>query len=354
MTSSVDLPRRSRRVAAVLLAAGLVISACGGGDGGSPDESPEHAGPNRTPPPTLRGGVELPAVDPLRLLVGERLAYGEPLPSQQSAADAYLEDPEVASVTARRLYSRDDGHLLGEVLLLSLDGHEVFDQSVLDGFVDGAVGALGDGTTQAITVAGRPVLRSHGPDGTVLGYREGDQLMLVRGTSDPEVGTAVERQLQAIAAGAVGEAQPFTPLVALPIDAAFVPVASVTFEPIPPAEEETPPEPPALPGATAVHGRYGVVAGERRTTAWAYTLDPGTYPRAEAVEPKLRELVAARAGGAEVHATELLGRVVLSANGADGQPSVRAFREKGLVLVLEGAVPAQLDAVITAWLTALA
>ena len=163
----------------------------------------------------------------------------------------------------------------------------------------------------------------------------------------------VERQLQALAAGAVGAAEPFTPLVPLPIDAAFVPVPTVSFQPIPPPEEEPPPAPPGLPGATGVQGRYGVVAGERRTTVWAYTLDPATYPSAESLEPALAALVSARAGGAPVETTEVLGRVVLSADGAEGSPSVRAFRHQGLALVVEGQVPAQLDAVITAWLTAL-
>ena len=49
----------------------------------------------------------------------------------------------------------------------------------------------------------------------------------------------------------------------------------------------------------------------------------------------------------------MLGRVVLAADGPEGSPSVRAFRHQGLALVVEGLVPAQLDAVITAWLTAL-
>jgi hypothetical protein len=353
VTTFVDSPRRRRRIAVVLLASGLLLAACGGGGGGSGDDPAEAGGPNRATPPTLRGGVELPAVDPLRLLVGGGLAYGQPLPSQQAAADAYLEDPEVTSALARRLYGRADGRLLGEVLLLTLDGEEMFDQSVLDGFVEGVVGALGDGTSAELTIAGRPVLRSRGPLGTVLGYREGDQLMLVRGTSSADVGAAVDGQLQAYAAGATGAAEPFTPLVARPIDAAFVSVPTVTFQTIPPPEEEIPPEPPGLPGATAVQGRYGVVAGERRTTVWAYTLDPGTYPSAEALEPALKELVQARAGGAEVEATEVLGRVVLSANGSEDAPSVRAFREQGLALVVEGAVPDQLDAVITAWLAEL-
>jgi hypothetical protein len=351
--SLVSLPRRCRRFVAIALAAGLLTTACSGG-GGASDDEPDDSEPNRTPPPTLVGGVELPPVDPVRLLVGDDLAYGQPLPSQQAAADAYLEDPEATSVIARRLYGRRDGRLLGDVLLVSLDGAEIFDESVLDAFVDGSVGALGDGTTEVVTIAGRPVLRSHSPAGTVLGYREGNQLVLVRGPSEPDVGGVVDRQLQAYAAGAVGDPEPFTPLVPLPIDAAFVSVPTVTFEPIPPPEEEPSPEPPGLPGATAVQGRYGVVAGERRTTVWAYTLDGGTYPSAESLQPKLAEVVSARAGGAKTETTEVLGRIVLSADGPEGSPSVRAFREQGLGLLVEGAVPEQLDAVVTAWLTELA
>ena len=85
---------------------------------------------------------------------------------------------------ARRLYSRRDGRLIGEALVLTLDGAELFDESVLDAFVEAAVGAQGDGTATTATVGGRPVLRSSGPSGTVMGYREGNQLMLVRGADD--------------------------------------------------------------------------------------------------------------------------------------------------------------------------
>ena len=344
MISLVDLPRRGRWIAVAVLAA-LLLAACSDDDASS-DASVDR-GPNRTPPQTLAGGVDLAAVDPAHLLVGDDLAYGRALPSQQAAADAYLEDPEVAKARARRLYGRSDGHLLGEVLLLTLDGTELFDHSVLDAFVDGAVGALGNGSTTTVTVAGRPVLRSRGSGGTVMGFREGDQLMLVRGSNEDVVASAIERQL------ATGDPHPFTPLVPVPIDAAFVAVPTVTFEPIPPPEEEVPPDPPPLPGATAVQGRYGVVAGERRTTVWAYTLDPATYPSAEALEPALAALVSARAGGAPTEVTEVLNRVVLSADGAEGSASARAFRDRGLVLVIEGQDPAQLDAVITAWLTEL-
>ncbi len=349
MTSFVDLLGWRRRTAPLLLAA-LVVAACGG-DGSSGRDAPKDQGPNKAPPQTLAGGVELPAVDPISLLVGEGLAYGEPLPSEQAAADAYLEDPEVASVVARRIYSVRDGRLLGAVTLLALDGTEVFDEAVLDAFVEAAVAALGDGTADVVPVAGRDVLRARGPGGTVMGYREGDQLLLVRAADDRDAALVLDRQIVARAAGATGAEQPFTPLLPTPIDAAFVAVPTVTFQPIPPPEEEPPPETPTLRGATGAQGRYGVVAGERRTTVWAYTLDiPRTYASAESLEPALAELVSARAGGTPSEEAEVFGAIVVRADGPEGTPSVRAFRYEGIALVVEGLVPSQLDAVLTAWL----
>ncbi len=349
MTPLVVLPRWRRRSAALLLV-GLVAAACGG-DGSSGDVAPEDRGPNEAPPRTLAGGVELPAVDPISLLVGEGLAYGEPLPSEQAAADAYLEDPEVASAVARRVYSRRDGRLLAQALLLGLDGEEIFDEAVLDAFVAASVGTLGDGNATAVAVAGREALRSQGGGRTVMGYREGDQLLLVRGLHEQDVGIVLDRQVAAFAARAPGAKDPFTPLVHTPVDAAFVPVPTVTFQPIPPAEEEPAPPTPTLRGATSWQGRYGVVAGERRTTIWAYTLDiPGTYASAESLEPALAALVSERAGGTEAGESEVFGRIVVGADGAGDAPSARAFRHRGIVLLVEGLVPSQLDAVISAWL----
>ena len=352
MTTLVDQPRWRRRTAAVLVAV-LGVAACGG-DGSSDDAVFEDEGPNRVPPQTLAGGVELPEVDPVDLLVGEGLAYGEPLPSEQAAADAYLEDPEVRSVVVRRLYSLRDGRLLAKVLVLALDGSELFDEAVLDAFVEAAIGSLGDGDVETVPVAGRDVLRSRGPDDTVMGYREGDQLLVVRGAHDRDVAVVLERQVEAFAAGAPGAEQPVTPLVPTPIDAAFVAVPTLTFQPIPPPEEEPPPETPTLRGATSAQGRYGVVAGERRTTIWAYSLDNRRIPSAEELESALSELVSARAGGATTEEVEVFGRVVLRADAKEGTPSARAFRFNGIAILVEGLVPSQLDAVITAWLRELA
>ena len=355
MSTPHDPPRpapRRRRLAA-LATAGILLVACSGDD--STAEAPRgDRGPNRIVPPTLAGGVALTAVDAAGVLVGEGLAFGTPLPSEQLAAEAYLADPEVASALARRVHSRRDGRLLGRALVLTLDGDELFDEGVLDAFVRGIVAAEGGGAEEDLTLAGRAALRSQGADGTAIGFLEGDQLVVVQGPDERVVRVVVERQLAAIAAGAPGSLDPVTPLVAVPVSAAFVTVPTLTFQPIPPPEEEPPPEPPVLPGATGVEGRYGVVAGERRTTVWVFALDPATYPSAEVLEAALAVLVSSRSGGAPAEGVEVVDRVVQRATGGGGAPSARAFRHQGIAILVEGGDPAQIDAVVSAWIAVLA
>jgi hypothetical protein len=347
--------RGSRRLAALLLVGALLAGSCTSDDGSSEAGTPTTSddGPNAGAVPTLAGGLELPAVEPVRVLTGNGLAYGQPLPSQQAAADAFLENPEVTAVTARRIYSLRDGRLVGEALVLALEGSELFDESVLDAFARGVATSLGEEEQEDADIGGRTAIRAEGATGTTIAYVEGNLLVIVRGEDDHDVGVVVERQLAALAAGIAGAPEPRTPLVPLPVDAAFVTVPTVAFQAIPPPEEEPPPETPTLTGATGVQGRYGVVAGERRTTVWAYTLDPQTYPWAETLDPPLAELAASRAGGAPAEAVEVLGRVVQRSNGAEDAPSARAFRHEGLALLVEGADPAQLDAVVSAWIAAL-
>jgi hypothetical protein len=110
---------------------------------------------------------------------------------------------------------------------------------------------------------------------------------------------------------------------------------------------------PTFPGAVGVEGRYGVVAGERRTVVWAFALDLTTYPSAEALAPALPALVSARAEGEAPQAVEVIDRVVLSVANADGTRSASVFRHQGLVLLVEGDRAAQVDAVVTAWIRAL-
>lgn len=335
----------------VLVAA---LAACSGDGGGRPDQLADDDD-RRNPGalPTLPGGIELPALDPAMVLVGAGLAFGTPLPSEQAAADAFTTDPEVSLAVARRVFVAADGRRLGDAIVLVLNGSELFDTDALVAFERAAVGALGGGRVRDVDLSGRTVLRSSTDDRTSLGFREGNLLTIVTGEAEADVQLAVRLQLEAIARGEIGSPDPVTPLIAIGSGAAFIPMATVSFEPIPPPEEEPGPEVPTFAGATGVEGRYGVVAGERRTVVWVFTLDLATYPSAEALAPTLAGLAAARAGGTNPQASEVGDRVVLASTNPDGQPSSRVFRHQGLVLLVEGNRASQLDAVVTAWIAAL-
>lgn len=331
-----------------------VVAACSGGGGGRPDQlADDDDGPNPGPLPTLAGGVELPALDPATVLVGAGLAFGTPLPSEQAAADAFTADPEVSQVIARRVFVAADGRRLGDVLVLVLDGSEFFDTAALRAFQRATVGGIGGGSVRNAEVGGRTVLRSSSSDRVSYGFREGNLLTIVTGAVDADAQLSVRLQLEAMGRGEVGTPEPVTPLIAIGSGAAFIPMATVSFEPIPPPEDEPGPEVPTLPGATGVEGRYGVVAGERRSVVWAFTLDLATYPSAESLAPALAELAVARADGAVPQASQIGDRVVLASTNPDGEPSSRVFRHQGLVLLVEGNRPSQLDAVVSAWIAAL-
>lgn len=332
----------------------LVASACEDGDA-RPDELSgfDGEGPAEGPIATVQGGVELPVVDPAALLAGDGLAFGAPLPSEQAAADA-LVGGEVAQALVRRIYVAAEGRHLADLLLLTLDGTQIFDDEVLAAFERGMVVALGGGEPSEVTLSARTVHRSVDAAGrSVLGVREGNQLVVVRAVNEGDATTAITLLLDAKDRGAVGSLDPATPLVAVPVDAGFVAVPGVAFTPFLPPEAEPPPTAPELPGAIVADGRYGVVAGERRTIVWAFAVDPATYPSAEALAPALQALASARAGGTAAEAAEVGGRVVLSATSPAGAPSAQVFRHQGLVLVVEGTQPDQVAAVTTAWIAAL-
>lgn len=334
----------------------LIAAACsGGGSPGSEEVGDDRRGPNQGPLPTLAGGVELEEVDPLRLLVGSGISFGTPLPSEEAAAAAFAEDPEVRAVVVRRAYDGGSGRLLADVRLLQLEGAEVFDEAVLRGFQDGIVGGLAGAEVGPLDLAGRRTLHAVGPDAAVVGFREGNVLAIVSAPpgADADATLVATRQIEALARGEAGDGTPRTPLVALPVDSAFVPAPTIAFTPFSPPEEEAPPEPPGLGGALAISGRYGVVAGERRTTVWSIAVEPVAYGTAEALQPAMADLVGGRAGGQPVEQVELLGRLVARASAPVGERSAQAFRHQALVLVVEGNDPAQLDAVTTAWITAL-
>ena len=175
-----------RGLTALLLVGLLVAASCSAGGETTDEETPATAGDDGPSPgvlPTLAGGLELASVDPVQVLTGEGLAYGQPLPSQQIAADAFLEDPEVASVTARRIYSLRNGRLLGDALVLALDGTELFDQGVLDAFVRGVVASLGDDGSAEAEIAGRTTIRSRGDAGTTIALPRGQP---ARGGARPQ------------------------------------------------------------------------------------------------------------------------------------------------------------------------
>ncbi|MEO7428773.1 MAG: hypothetical protein ABIY48_05245, partial [Acidimicrobiales bacterium] len=348
--------RRWRAARAVALAV-VVMSLLGScrGDGGAVDEVRDQRGaPVRGAIPTIAGGVHLGNLEPTTVLVGSAIAFGAPLPSQQAAADAFVDDPEVHAALARRVYLVADGRHLADVVVLVLDGTQIFDDGVLAGFMRGAVGAMGGGAATDVLLAGQTVLRAGAADSSRLatGFRTANLLVIATGPSQADVDLTVTRQLEARARGEVGAPTPVTPLVPLGADAAFVPVPTVAFAVIPPPETEPGPVPPPLPGATAVQGRYGVVAGERRTVVWAFTVDAGAYPSAEALEPAMHALVAAGGAGVAPAVTEVGDRIVYSSVGAPGSPSAQVFRHKGLVLLVQGDRPDQVDAVTTAWIAA--
>jgi hypothetical protein len=334
----------------------VVLVGCGAGSGGEVDDvADDRDAPNPGAVPTMPGGVELAVLDPATVLVGADLAFGAPLPSEQAAAEAFTADPEVEVAIARRVRSTPDGRRLADVLVLALDGSELFDDSVLAAFERGAVGALAGGAVTEGVLAERAVLRAAGADGRVaVGFREGNLLTIVSGTSAPDVDLVVTRQLEALGRGEVGSATPVTPLVGVPPDLVFVQVPTVAFTPFPAPEDEEPPPTPAVAGATGMAGRYGVVAGERRTVVWSFAV-AGAYPSAEAVEPVVQRAVSELVPGATVESVEVIDRVVHAASGAVGDEAraASAFLHQGLVLVVEGTDAAQVDAVVTAWITAL-
>jgi hypothetical protein len=344
------------RCLAALLVAGALAGGCGTGSDGAVDEvGAARDARNPGVVPTLPGGVDLTPLDPASVLVGAELAFGSPLPSEQAAADAYTEDPEVTAALARRAYMTVDGRRLAHVVVLRLDGTQLFDDSVLRAFEAGAVSALGGAPAAEVQLAGRTVLRAGAAGGpAAIAFREGDLLTLVTGAA-PDVELVVTRQLEAVARGEVGSATPATPLVPAHPDAAFVAVPTVAFAPFPPPEDEEPPPMPPLSGTTGATGRYGVVAGERRTIAWAYGVDLASHPTAESLEPALAALASHVAGGAVSSPVETIDRVVHTASiqDEDVRRAASVFRHGGLVLVVEGADAAQVEAVVTAWIAAL-
>jgi len=342
-------------VLAALSMLSLALAACTSG-GGTDDVTDQRADPNRGVVPTIPGGVELGRLDPATVLAGTDLAFGAPLPSEQAAADAFTEEPEVTSALARRVFDRANGRRLGDALVLVVDGAAIFDDDALAAFVDAAVGAIGRGLPRTERIGAQGVIRAANSDGTrfAVGFLIADVLTIVSGASDADVTLTVTRQIEARSRGDIGSATPTTPLVPVEPESVFVAIPTVGFEDIPPPEEEAAtPEPPTVEGASAVIGRYGVVAGERRTTVWVLSFHPSAYPWAESLDPVMEALAIARADGVAPTPTEIGGRVVYESVDEPGTRSAHVFRHGALVLVVEGDQADQVEAVATAWIAAL-
>lgn len=346
--------RPARRGVAVAAAvAAFSVAACSSDEPPVRADTQDRQSGDPGPVPTVVGGVTLQDVDPATLLVGTELSFGTPLPSEQAAADAFTEQPEVSTATVRRVYDTPTGRRLGNELVLSLDGTELFDEAALSAFQDALVESLSGGRVQSLRLVGRRTLHATGELSNVVAFREGDTLVIASSPSDADGVAIVTRQLEAMARGEVGTGEARTPLVPTPPEAAFVPVPTIAFAPFSAPEDEEPPAPPALQGMAGVQGRYGVVAGERRTVVWSIAVDTGAHPTAEALQPAMSDLAASRADGVAAEAVELIDRVVLVSTNAVGEPSAHVFRHQGLVILVEGGDPAQLDAVTTAWIDAL-
>ncbi|MSO87670.1 MAG: hypothetical protein EXQ71_09150 [Acidimicrobiia bacterium] len=338
----------------------LLVGACGG-DNPARDSAtgPEERGDrsNRGALPTLAGGIDLTPVDPAAVLVADGLTFGEPLPSEQAAADAFVEGPEVTAAAARRVLSVATTRLVARVMVLTLNGAEFFDAGSLDGFLVGLIESYGGGPIEEVTVGPQRTWRSVGTDTTAQGFVLGNLLVLVTAPIGADTALVVERQVAARVAGIVGTTVPVTPMLPLPIEAPFVVVPTVSFQNIVAPEIEVPPAPPEVAGATGVLGRYAVVAGERRSVAWSLTVDPARYPAAEALDPVMAALAATRAGGRAAAVTEVVDRVVWAADaapGVKGALAARVFRHGALVVLVEGTDPVQVDAAVADWISTLA
>jgi hypothetical protein len=345
----------------VVLATGVVVAVAAIAGRGSADDEQEALpfglGVDAddlpaSPPPTLVGGVALDPVDPGSLVVGHDLSFGTALPSTDAALAVLTETAEVMSVMSRRVYDTPSAEPRADLAVLTLDGEAFYDEAAVDGWVAAFVGRLVDAEPVPGEIGDVAVVRAGAGPRAALGFRRGDALVVVEGTEAHAewVGTVM---LQGLAAGEEPRPWPATPLLALPVDGAFAAVPGVGFPPFPPDDPEPAPAPPPFPGTTAVEGRIGVVGGERRATVWSIATDPNTHPTAESLIADIDALVSGRAGGAAASRDEVSGRIVTGADGPAGTRSARAFLHGRLVVLVEGADAAQVDAIVTAWVTAL-
>ncbi|MGE3620996.1 MAG: hypothetical protein AB7L84_11095, partial [Acidimicrobiia bacterium] len=223
-----------RALAVVVLAA--VLASCTGGDDGAGPPSPLErdpagtaAGTDAAAPPTRAGGVALDPVDPTTVLVGDGLAFGAALPSEEAAAATFAEGPEVDVALTRRVYATADARELGSVLVLRLVGTAFYEPATLAAWEAALVGSLSGGPVAPADLGGGPGLVATGPDGAVAALREGDVEVVVTGI-DPAAAVQVAGLMRTgRAGGAPGQAQPVTPRRPVDPAGAFAPAPPVGF-----------------------------------------------------------------------------------------------------------------------------
>src|SRR5690606_24228686 len=121
-------------------------------------------------------------------------------PSEQLAAEAFTESPEITSVVARRVHAAP-GRRLGSVVLLTLDGSEIFDEDALAAFEAAAVAGLAGTPADGVEIAGRSALQASGAAVTAVGFREGNLLVLVTSPAEADAVLVATRQIEAMGRG---------------------------------------------------------------------------------------------------------------------------------------------------------
>ena len=334
--------RRARRRWPRLLGAMLVAGACSGSDGsGSDPDHPPGARPNggRCPPSPVGWSCTRRS----RPRAGGGGSGLRPAPAERGGGGRRPSPPTPRwpGPWCRRVHSRRDGRLVGRTLILGSTAPSCSTRPCSTPSYEARWRPSAPGRPRSSSWPADPCSAPAAETCSAVGYREGDLLVVVTGTVDHDIQVVVARQLDGHGGGGHGVAATPSPRWSRsPSTPPSCRCPRLAFQVIPPPEEEPVPPAPTFAGATGVDGRYGVVAGERRTTVWVFTVDPATYPSAERLEPAMAAL-AVGAGGAPVArgGSRWSTGSCTAPTAADGAPSARVFRHQGLVLLVEGLIP---------------
>jgi hypothetical protein len=341
--------RRHAAAAAAALALVGALAACSGdgGDAGERERDPVDETAPRDTRTTTDATLALAEADPTSLLVAEGIRFGTAPAPLLAALDAYRDDVAVLDADGAIAWDATSVLRVAEVVVLALDPGAFTDESLLDVYVDRLRNAAAEGARR------------------VESFQRGNLLALLTGLDAARLADLAARMQAAVDAGQTGTDERFTPLRELATGAVFVPLTTARFDPYPvggePVQPSTPtthappepPPPPILPGIgeVAIELRQVVVAGEVRALAWALAVPLRLRPSAELLEPAIPPAVAGRAG--EPTTSFVVDRSVWTADPTDERSAVRAFRHGNVVVMVEGADPVQLDALVGAWITAL-